>query len=104
VSLRLNIDGKQLNSKGFWSVDPFGETNPHFGTSADLKALSAALHARGMFLMVDVAVNGLAATDTNISDEALAKKSGGKLLFKQEKNYHPACDINYGNQESEQKW
>lgn len=29
-------------------------TNDHFGTVQDLKDLSAALHARGMYLMVDV--------------------------------------------------
>lgn len=31
--------------------------NPHFGTAKDLLALSNALHARDMYLMVDVAVN-----------------------------------------------
>ncbi len=30
------------------------EINDHFGTSQDLIDLSAALHARGMYLMVDV--------------------------------------------------
>ena len=29
-------------------------TNPHFGSVDDLKALSAAIHGRGMYLMVDV--------------------------------------------------
>ncbi|KAI9634322.1 putative alpha-amylase AmyA [Dioszegia hungarica] len=90
------------NYHGFWTVDPFAP-NPHYGSAADLKALSAALHARGMYLMVDIAVNHLASTDTDISDAALARKSDGKLLFQKESNFHPACGINWGNQESEQK-
>jgi alpha-amylase len=57
-----------------------------------------------MFLMVDVAISALASTDKDISDAALAKKSDGKLLFQKESDYHPPCNINWGNQESEQKW
>ena len=34
--------------------------NPHFGTENDLKALVSALHARGMYLMVDVVPNHFA--------------------------------------------
>lgn len=37
----------------YWSLD-ISKTNDKFGTSDDLKALSAALHSRGMYLMVDV--------------------------------------------------
>lgn len=57
-----------------------------------------------MYLMVDIAINALASTDTDISDEALRRKSDGKLLFQHQADYHPACGINWGNQESEQKW
>jgi alpha-amylase len=42
--------------QGYWTVDPT-ELNPHFGTSNDLSALSSALHTRGMYLMVDIAIN-----------------------------------------------
>lgn len=101
-SLTLTLE-RTLTAQGFWTVDPFAP-NPHYGSAADLKALSAALHARGMYLMVDIAVNHLASTDTDISDAALARKSDGKLLFQKESNFHPACGINWGNQESEQKW
>jgi alpha-amylase len=41
---------------GYWQEDIYS-VNPHFGTAEDLLALSDALHARGMFLMVDVVVN-----------------------------------------------
>lgn len=41
---------------GYWQQDIY-TLNPHFGTASDLADLSAALHARGMALMVDVVVN-----------------------------------------------
>lgn len=31
--------------------------NPKFGTADDIKALSKALHERGMYLMIDVVAN-----------------------------------------------
>lgn len=75
--------------------------NGHFGTAADLKDLSNALHSRGMYLMVDVAVNHAAALSQDTSNAGLAKAAGGKLLFKNSSNYHPACKINYGNGETD---
>ena len=41
---------------GYWQQD-INSLNDHFGTMADLKDLSTALHARDMYLMVDVVVN-----------------------------------------------
>lgn len=41
---------------GYWQQDLYS-LNPHFGAASDLLALSQALHARGMVLMVDVVVN-----------------------------------------------
>jgi len=41
---------------GYWAQDIY-EINPHFGSADDLVALSDALHARDMCLMVDVVVN-----------------------------------------------
>lgn len=43
------------HSAGFqsWLTD-LAELNAHFGTPRDLLDLSNALHARGMYLMVDV--------------------------------------------------
>ena len=35
------------------------EVNSHFGSSSDLKALSDALHNRGMYLMLDVVPNDM---------------------------------------------
>lgn len=61
-----NIDGSTGQGEayhGYWPVDLYN-LNEHFGTSDDLKELSAALHKRGMYLMVDVVVNHFAATST----------------------------------------
>jgi alpha-amylase len=41
---------------GYWQQN-IDALNPNFGTAEDLKALSSALHTRGMYLMVDVVVN-----------------------------------------------
>jgi alpha-amylase len=41
---------------GYWQQN-IDALNPNFGTAEDLKALSSALHSRGMYLMVDVVVN-----------------------------------------------
>jgi Alpha amylase, catalytic domain len=48
---------------GYWVTD-VSQLNPRFGTSADLKLLSAELHRRGMFLMVDLVLNNVMATST----------------------------------------
>lgn len=54
--------------------------------------------------MVDFAVNHLASLGKDISDSALASQSNGKLLFKQQKFFHPQCDINYNSETSVQQW
>ncbi|MCF7222889.1 alpha-amylase family glycosyl hydrolase [Marilutibacter chinensis] len=41
---------------GYWASD-FSEVDAHYGTRDDYKALSRALHARGMYLIQDVVVN-----------------------------------------------
>lgn len=38
------------------------EVNTNYGTAADLLALSKALHARDMYLMVDIVVNNMVCT------------------------------------------
>ena len=44
----------------YWTRD-INSLNPHFGTADDLRALVAALHKRGMYIMLDIVVNHLAA-------------------------------------------
>jgi alpha-amylase len=87
---------------GYWSTDPT-RLNPHFGDESALLALSSALHARGMYLMVDVALNQLASTSSDISRAQLLADEG-PLLFQNTVNFHPPCDIVWGNRTSEAVW
>ena len=45
---------------GYWATDLF-RVDPHWGTPDDLRALSAELHRRDMWLMLDVVANHMAA-------------------------------------------
>ena len=83
----------------YWVTDILA-LNPHFGTSDDLKALSKALHDRGMFLMVDVVVNFVASLSTNTSEAALASQA---TPFKKPEHYHPLCWIDYNQQTSAER-
>jgi alpha-amylase len=54
-----NLSGNSADGEsyhGYWAQDIYS-VNSNFGTAADLKALSDALHAKGMYLMVDVVTN-----------------------------------------------
>ncbi|WVQ85180.1 hypothetical protein IAT38_007345 [Cryptococcus sp. DSM 104549] len=101
----LNLEGYTQYGEayhGYWTADPT-KLNPHFGTDADLKALSAAVHSRGMLLMTDIAINALASTSTSLSADSLASDADGTLLFKDPADYHPRCPIAWGNSTSEQE-
>jgi alpha-amylase len=65
---------------GYW-VEDISKLNSHFGTAADLKTLSADLHARGMYLMVDIVVNNVVATTT--------EPDLSQFFFKIASQYHP---------------
>ncbi|KAF8674201.1 HOOK protein [Rhizoctonia solani] len=82
---------------GYW-IEDISQLNAHFGTADDLKALSAELHARGMYLMVDMVVNNVVAAGTTEPDLS-------SFFFKQPSQYHPYCPVDYKNQTSiEQCW
>ncbi|KAL9121414.1 MAG: hypothetical protein Q9187_002027 [Circinaria calcarea] len=84
---------------GYWTQDFYAE-NSKFGTAADLKALSAALHDRKMSLMVDVAVNamGYLGTDT-------AMDFADYNPFNDQKYFHPDCTItDFSNQTASQQY
>jgi alpha-amylase len=73
---------------GYWIADA-SQLNTRFGTSDDLKALSAELHRRGMYLMVDIVANNVMSTSitTNFST----------YMFKDPSQYHPYCPIDWNN-------
>ncbi|KAF4547884.1 Alpha-amylase A type-1/2-like protein [Elsinoe fawcettii] len=97
-----NVDGNTADGSayhGYWAQDIF-QTNPKFGSSQDLKDLSAALHARGMYLMVDVVPNhmGYVGCGTCVNYGTLAP-------FNSASYYHSYCTINYSQQNTvEQCW
>ncbi|KFZ01004.1 hypothetical protein V501_10293 [Pseudogymnoascus sp. VKM F-4519 (FW-2642)] len=80
---------------GYWGNDPFS-LNPHFGTPADLKSLSDALHGCGMSLMIDVVINHLAANQASGSVDY----SVFPAPFNTASAFHTPCSIDYNNQGS----
>ncbi|KAG8921420.1 hypothetical protein FRC02_000240 [Tulasnella sp. 418] len=79
---------------GYWTLN-INNLNSNYGTADDLKALSSALHAKGMYLMVDIVVNHVAATTTPPT-----LTYDGYAPFNQATDYHsPFCFIkDYQNQ------
>ncbi|KAK4673514.1 hypothetical protein QC763_112690 [Podospora pseudopauciseta] len=96
------IDGNSRDGSsyhGYWAKDIWA-LNPAFGNEDDLKALSAALHARGMYLMVDIVTNHMAHMGC-----ANCVDYGALSPFSSSSYYHPPCWINYNSQTSvEQCW
>ncbi|TFY68038.1 hypothetical protein EVJ58_g1250 [Rhodofomes roseus] len=96
-----NVEGSTGDGEsyhGYWTADQ-NSLNSHFGTADDLVALSSALHARGMYLMVDVVVNHMGGTSVPPDYSTLAP-------FNSESKFHPFCWItDYSNQTNvEQCW
>lgn len=83
---------------GYWPSDIFS-LNSHMGSADDLNALSSALHAKGMYLMVDVVVNHLV-PPKNPPDYSTLQP------FSSPSQYHQEIFItDYNNQtEVEQEW
>jgi len=83
------VDNAPGGYHGYWQRDMLS-INSHFGSAADLLALSNELHARGMFLMVDIVANH-ASSDGDVSANRPFSSAG---------DYHdcsgcPAgCDVN----------
>lgn len=93
-----NVEGSVAGAgeayHGFWTQDLYS-INDHFGTEADLKELADALHARGMYLMVDIAPNhvGLNADAGNYTQYS---------PFNETEYFHDECDIVWNDRTSEQ--
>ncbi|OQE06679.1 hypothetical protein PENVUL_c017G05970 [Penicillium vulpinum] len=85
--------GDGTSYHGYWQQDLYN-VNPNHGTSDDLKALSKALHDRGMYLMVDVVANhmGYAGAGNNVDYSVFNPFSSSSY-------FHPYCLIsNYNDQ------
>lgn len=85
-----NIDGNAAVGEpyhGFWSKD-ITQVNEHFGTEEDLKALSKAVHDRGMLLMIDVVANNFASVGPGA-----ATNFANFVPFNKKEYFHPYCEI-----------
>ena len=98
----------------YWPQD-LSSLNSHFGTAKDLKNLSDSLHARGMYLMLDIVVNHMVSSPPfNVTAVEIAmndstgpvKNTTGVYPFTDVSDFHPVCWItDYSNQtEVEQCW
>lgn len=88
---------------GYWAQDLYS-INPHFGSADDLRALSAALHSRDMYLMVDVVANHMGPQSQHVPNTPEYARTYAP--FDRPEHYHAFCTIrNYDDQnEVEQCW
>ncbi len=100
-----SADGEAYH--GYWAQD-INSLNSNFGTEADLIALSAALHDRGMYLMVDVVTNhmGYLGCGTCVDYSVFTPFDSVRILpfnfmlvadLNKESFFHPFCLIDYSN-------
>jgi alpha-amylase len=81
---------------GYWQNN-INALNANFGSAADLQALSAAVHKRGMYLMVDIVVNHFAWTGAaNTVDYSTF------VPFNTPADFHPYCPITSADYASNQ--
>ncbi|KAL2809120.1 glycoside hydrolase superfamily [Aspergillus granulosus] len=94
-----NIHGRASYGEayhGYWPQD-FYSLNEHFGTHEDLVALSDALHARGMYLMMDVVINNMAYLMKDGGNPATDIDYSTLNPFNSSEYYHPYCKISDWN-------
>ncbi|PYI04009.1 alpha-amylase [Aspergillus sclerotiicarbonarius CBS 121057] len=89
-----NIAGRSKDGEayhGYWPLDLY-EVNSNFGTREDLLKLSEALHARDMYLLLDVVINNMAYM-TNGEDPATHIDYTVFPQFNGSAYFHPYCLI-----------
>ncbi|KAL4976276.1 glycoside hydrolase superfamily [Aspergillus desertorum] len=87
---------------GYWPLDLYS-LNDHFGTHQDLLDLSAALHERGMYLMMDTVINNMAYM-TDGKDPAKNIDYSTLTPFNNSDYYHPYCKIKDWNDYHDAQW
>ncbi|KAL4996446.1 glycoside hydrolase superfamily [Aspergillus recurvatus] len=100
-----NIDGRVSYGEayhGYWPLDLYS-LNDHFGTHQDLLDLSAALHERGMYLMMDTVINNMAYL-TDGKDPAKSIDYSALTPFNNSDYYHPYCKITDWNDYHDAQW
>ncbi|KAH7923770.1 glycoside hydrolase family 13 protein [Leucogyrophana mollusca] len=109
-----NVEGPTAYGEayhGYWTQD-LTSLNPHFGSPDDLKNLSASLHSKGMYLMMDIVVNHMVSSKPlNVTalqfDNATNHKNTTNMKpFEDVDDFHELCFItDYSNQtDVEQCW
>ncbi|ORY35516.1 putative alpha-amylase precursor [Naematelia encephala] len=85
---------------GYWTLNP-EQLNSNFGSETDLQSLASAVHAAGMYLIVDVVINHVAATSSSTFSP-----SDSYGPFSASDDFHKFCWIDdYSNQtDVEQCW
>ncbi|KAJ0419932.1 glycoside hydrolase superfamily [Aspergillus carlsbadensis] len=85
---------------GYWPLDLY-KLNENFGTKEDLLELSEGLHARGMYLMMDVVINNMAYVLKDGGNPAKDIDYSILSPFNKAEYFHPYCKItdwnNYTN-------
>ncbi|CAE7027619.1 hypothetical protein P3342_006017 [Pyrenophora teres f. teres] len=84
------VSNKAAGYHGYWAEDLY-KINSNYGTAADLKSLTAAAHAKGMYVMVDVVANHMGPGAVTANQPAPLGQSS---------SYHTPCAIDYSNQNS----
>jgi alpha-amylase len=82
-----SVDGTAYH--GYWQTN-INEVNSHFGTKDDLRNLAQEVHARGMFLMVDIVVNHFAWIGSPDSVDYTTFTPFNSVDY-----FHPHCNNNY---------
>ncbi|GFF42650.1 alpha-amylase A type-3 [Aspergillus udagawae] len=100
-----NVEGRVKYGEayhGYWPEDIYS-LNPYFGTKQDLLDLSAEVHKRGMFLMMDTVINNMAYI-TNGSDPATHIEYSTLKPFDSPSYYHPYCQVEHWDNFTEAQW
>lgn len=89
------VTNTQGGYHGYWASNLYG-INPNFGSEQDFADLVSALHARNMWVMVDVVANHVGPIGTNLQGV------GQINPFNQGSDYHSYCNINWSDSNSVQ--
>lgn len=89
-----NIEGRVSYGEayhGYWQKDLYS-LNAHFGTHQDLLDLSAALHKRGMYLMINTVINNMVYI---LDDDESVEDIDYSVFhpFNSSSYFHPYCEI-----------
>lgn len=91
------VSNTQDRYHGYWAQNHY-DVNTNFGSGQDLINLANAMHAKGMYLMLDVVANHIGPIGTSLTDDLLINSG----IYPFNSNYYYSfCDItNFNDQNS----